>query len=122
MGPPLLLPCRGHKIQALHPQQLFPLVLLHGKHWPHCLTIKKFELTTILRLVIPIQKIALDEDIVNKPIPTLSEKQFVVANSSLSKVEERAQRELFWYREELFKCVSARWHEASIHKGLPCIF
>jgi len=63
--------------------------------------------------VIPIKKIALEEEAANKPIPTLSEKQFVVVTSSLSETEERVQRELFWYREELFKCVSARWHEVS---------
>ncbi|KAF9533009.1 TRAPP II complex [Crepidotus variabilis] len=62
-------------------------------------------------LVIPIRKIVLSDEAVSKIIPTLSEKQFVVATSNLTKVEEKAQRELFWYREELFKCVSARWHE-----------
>jgi len=63
--------------------------------------------------VIPIKKVALEEEAANQPIPTLSEKQFVVATSSLSKTEEKAQRELFWYREELFKCVRAQWREVS---------
>lgn len=65
------------------------------------------------RLVIPIKKIILDQGTVTSPIPTLSDKQFVVVTSNLSEAEERAQRELFWYREELFKCVSAHWREAS---------
>ena len=67
----------------------------------------------LLRFVIPIRKIVLDEETLSKPIPTLSDRQFVVAHSDLSHQEQRAQRELFWYREELFKCVKGRWHEVS---------
>jgi hypothetical protein len=55
----------------------------------------------------------MDEEALSKPIPTLSDKQFVVVHSSLSHQEQRAQRELFWYREELFKCVRGRWCEVS---------
>ncbi|KAL4067655.1 transport protein Trs120 or TRAPPC9 TRAPP II complex subunit-domain-containing protein [Scleroderma citrinum] len=33
------------------------------------------------------------------------------STSSLSKVDEEAQREFFWYREELFKVVHGRWKE-----------
>jgi len=58
-----------------------------------------------------IKKIFIDEELLSKPIPTLSDRQFVVAQYSLSHREEKAQRELFWYREELFKCVSGRWRE-----------
>ncbi|KAF4614895.1 hypothetical protein D9613_003081 [Agrocybe pediades] len=57
---------------------------------------------SVSRLVIPIKKILLTEDILSKPIPTLSDRQFVVTHSSLSSSEQKAQRELFWYREELF--------------------
>ncbi|KAF8163323.1 TRAPP II complex [Crassisporium funariophilum] len=66
---------------------------------------------SVSRLVIPIRKLVLDEATLSKPIPTLSDRQFVVAQTSLSQQEQRAQRELFWYREELFKCVRGRWHE-----------
>jgi hypothetical protein len=59
----------------------------------------------------PIKKVLIDEALLSKPIPTLSDKQFVVAHSSLSQHEQRSQRELFWYREELFKCVRGRWKE-----------
>lgn len=48
----------------------------------------------------------------------------MVAQSSLSHQEERSQRELFWYREELFKCVTGRWHEVSLFfldKSIPAI-
>ncbi|KAJ6502507.1 TRAPP II complex [Mycena sanguinolenta] len=48
----------------------------------------------------------------SQPIPTLSDRQFVVTKSKLSTAQEKAQRELFWYREELFKRLRGRWHEA----------
>lgn len=66
-----------------------------------------------LSLIIPIKKMLLSEEHISKPIPTLSDRQFVVAKSSLTSSEEKAQRELFWYREELFKAVSGRWKEVS---------
>ncbi|KAJ7063346.1 TRAPP II complex [Mycena amicta] len=64
------------------------------------------------RMVIPIKKFILSEAHISQPIPTLSDRQFVVTKSKLSKEQERAQRELFWYREELFKCIRGRWREA----------
>ncbi|CAK5277407.1 unnamed protein product [Mycena citricolor] len=64
------------------------------------------------RIVIPIKKFILSDEHISQPIPTLSERQFVVAKSKLSKEQERSQRELFWYREELFKCIRGRWREA----------
>ncbi|KAF9052654.1 TRAPP II complex [Panaeolus papilionaceus] len=66
---------------------------------------------SVSRLVIPIQKMLLDADTLLKPIPTLSDRQFVVTQSSLSHPEQKLQRELFWYREELFKFVQCDWHE-----------
>ncbi|KAF8212193.1 TRAPP II complex [Mycena galopus ATCC 62051] len=64
------------------------------------------------RMVIPIKKFILSEAHLSQPIPTLSDRQFVVTKSKLSKTQERAQRELFWYREELFKRLRGRWREA----------
>ncbi|KAJ7709879.1 TRAPP II complex [Mycena rosella] len=64
------------------------------------------------RMVIPIKKFILSEAHISQPIPTLSDRQFVVTKSKLSKTQERAQRELFWYREELFKTLRGRWREA----------
>ncbi|ETW85889.1 hypothetical protein HETIRDRAFT_42700 [Heterobasidion irregulare TC 32-1] len=64
------------------------------------------------RIVLPLKKFLLPDDIASQPIPTLSDRQFVVAKSNLTSGEEVAQRELFWYREELFKCVRGRWREA----------
>jgi len=42
----------------------------------------------------------------------LSDRQFVVTKSSLTSAEEKNQRELFWYREELFRFIRGRWCEA----------
>ncbi|KAJ7632643.1 transport protein Trs120 or TRAPPC9 TRAPP II complex subunit-domain-containing protein [Roridomyces roridus] len=64
------------------------------------------------RMIIPIKKFILSESHISQPIPTLSDRQFVVTKSKLSAAQERAQRELFWYREELFKNLRGRWREA----------
>lgn len=72
----------------------------------------------IFSLVMAIKKILIDEALWSEPIPTLSDRQFVVAQSSLSQREEQAQRELFWYREELFKCVRGRWREVRFSNSL----
>jgi Transport protein Trs120 or TRAPPC9, TRAPP II complex subunit len=38
--------------------------------------------------------------------------------SNLSPAEEQTQRELFWYREELLRCIHAHWQEV----GYPLRF
>lgn len=65
----------------------------------------------LLRLVIALRKFILSDTHLSQPIPTLSDRQFVVATQKLSKDEDQAQRELFWYREELFKCLHCHWKE-----------
>ncbi|THU80824.1 hypothetical protein K435DRAFT_972612 [Dendrothele bispora CBS 962.96] len=64
------------------------------------------------RIVIPLKKFLLSSEKTSQPIPTLSDRQFVVAQTKLTQEEETLQRELFWYREELFKCLHCRWKEA----------
>jgi len=64
-------------------------------------------------IMLPIKKFRLSDDLISQPIPTLSDRQFVVGKSRLSMEEEQAQRELFWYREELLKIISARWKEVN---------
>ncbi|KAH7889670.1 TRAPP II complex [Phlebopus sp. FC_14] len=68
------------------------------------------------RIIIPIRRFRLAEETVSRPIPALSDRQFVVAKSHLSATEEKAQRELFWYREELLKIVRGRWKEVHGHR------
>jgi len=72
-----------------------------------------------LRIVIPIKRYLLPEDIVSKAIPTLSDRQFVLTKSNLTSAEEKTQRELFWYREELFKSIRGRWREVSLQAFFP---
>ncbi|KAG5645221.1 hypothetical protein DXG03_006638 [Asterophora parasitica] len=62
-------------------------------------------------LLIPIRKLLLSEELLSQTIPTLSDRQFVVQKSKLSEEDARTERELFWYREELFRCVRGRWRE-----------
>jgi hypothetical protein len=67
----------------------------------------------VFRIVLPLRKLSLSADQISKPVPTLSDRQFVVDKSNLSSTEETIRRELFWYREELFKCVRGRWKEVT---------
>ncbi|KAJ8462585.1 hypothetical protein ONZ45_g17885 [Pleurotus djamor] len=69
------------------------------------------------RIVLPMKRILLAEDHVSREIPTLSDRQFIVSKSKLSQEEERTNRALFWYREELFKSVQGRWREVG---GVRC--
>lgn len=65
------------------------------------------------RIILPIRRISLSTELTSRPIPTLSDRQFVVSKSKMSEAQVKVQRELFWYREELFKCVQAKWKEVS---------
>ncbi|KAF8274883.1 transport protein Trs120 or TRAPPC9 TRAPP II complex subunit-domain-containing protein [Lactarius quietus] len=64
------------------------------------------------RMVLPLKKIQLPQEITSQAIPMLSDRQFVVDKMKLSVEEYKLQRELFWYREELFKSVRGHWREA----------
>ncbi|KAL1721168.1 TRAPP II complex [Schizophyllum commune] len=64
------------------------------------------------RIVLPIKRLLLPADLLSQPIPTLSDRQFVVSKEKLPAEQDRLQRELFWYREELFKCICGRWRES----------
>lgn len=65
--------------------------------------------------MLPLRRFRLSEEEVMRPIPTLSDRQFVVAKAHLSSTDEFTQRELFWYREELFKRVRGKWKEVRLH-------
>ena len=62
-------------------------------------------------LFLPVKRFSLSSERSSVPLPTLSDRQFVVSKEQLTQEEERLQRELFWYREELFKIVDATWTE-----------
>ncbi|KAG0222668.1 hypothetical protein BGW42_006404 [Actinomortierella wolfii] len=63
------------------------------------------------RIILPIRRLALSQAHISQPIPTLTNKQFVVARGAAAQSEEDVQleRSLFWFREELLKRVVARW-------------
>jgi hypothetical protein len=58
-----------------------------------------------------LDRLSLTHEELDRPIPVLAERQFVVAKVKRSKEEERAERELFWYREELLSRVELSWNE-----------
>ncbi|GJJ12127.1 hypothetical protein Clacol_006368 [Clathrus columnatus] len=63
------------------------------------------------KVLIPLRRFSLPGSTVNMAIPTLLDRQFIVSKTNLTAEEERHQRELFWYREELFRRVKGRWKE-----------
>jgi hypothetical protein len=65
----------------------------------------------VFRIILPLKRLSLPLSLTSTAIPTLSDRQFVVSKSKLSEADVRIQRELFWYREELFNCIDARWRE-----------
>ena len=65
-------------------------------------------------MILPFKKIQLPEEVTSQAIPMLSDRQFVVDKRKLSSDEEKLQRELFWYREELFKCIHGHWREVGL--------
>jgi hypothetical protein len=65
-------------------------------------------------MVIPLKKFRLPEEVTSQAVPMLSDRQFVVDKTKLSLEEDKLQRELFWYREELFKSVHGHWREVGL--------
>ncbi|KAF9427066.1 hypothetical protein BGZ94_005533 [Podila epigama] len=62
------------------------------------------------RIILPVRRMVLSTEQMSLPIPTLSNKQFVVARgAALTAEEQTLERSLFWFREELLKRVVARW-------------
>lgn len=64
-------------------------------------------------MLVRLDRLSLSHEELDRPIPTLSERQFVVAKVRRTKEEERLERELFWYREELLSRIELSWNEVS---------
>ncbi|KAK4051457.1 hypothetical protein OIV83_002941 [Microbotryomycetes sp. JL201] len=64
-----------------------------------------------LRMLLRLDRFLLPACACNEPIPSLSQRQFVVSKSVQSAQEERWTRELFWYREALLQKIKATWNE-----------
>jgi Transport protein Trs120 or TRAPPC9, TRAPP II complex subunit len=67
-------------------------------------------------MLLPLKKIQLPDEVTSQAIPMLSDRQFVVDKANLSKEGQKLQRELFWYREELFKSIRGHWREVGLHR------
>jgi hypothetical protein len=65
-------------------------------------------------MILPLKKFQLPEEVTSQAIPMLSDRQFVVGKTKLSPEEDKLQRELFWYREELFKSLCGYWQEVRL--------
>jgi len=79
---------------------------------------QRLEPSATVRMLIPVERIALSRDEVERPIPSLSERQFVVAKVQQSEREARRVRELFWYRDALLARIQASWNEVgSLRSG-----
>ncbi|GAA5898275.1 TRAPPII-specific subunit TRS120 [Sporobolomyces salmoneus] len=72
---------------------------------------QRIEPGATLRMLVRLDRLSLTHEELDRPIPVLAERQFVVAKVKRSKEEERAERELFWYREELLSRIELSWNE-----------
>ncbi|GAA5876487.1 hypothetical protein JCM16303_003552 [Sporobolomyces ruberrimus] len=72
---------------------------------------QRIEPGATLRMLVRLDRLSLTHEEVDRPIPVLAERQFVVAKVKRSKEEEREERELFWYREDLLSLVELSWNE-----------
>ncbi|GAA5989707.1 hypothetical protein JCM5350_007364 [Sporobolomyces pararoseus] len=72
---------------------------------------QRIEPGATLRMLARIDRLSLTHEELDRPIPVLAERQFVVAKVKRTKEEERAERELFWYREELLSRLDLSWNE-----------
>ena len=60
-------------------------------------------------LLLPVTRLALAPEHVARPIPSLSNKQFVLGKDKTSALE----KEMFWYREALLSNLQLTWRETS---------
>lgn len=58
-------------------------------------------------------RLRLASELLARPIPSFSERQFIVDQVPRSKDDEQLRRELFWYRQELVRRIKLTWNEAS---------
>jgi hypothetical protein len=69
------------------------------------------------RLVIPIPRIYLSPEHLAQPIPSLSNRQYVVDKSRKSPNQLKAESELFWYRDTLLDKLHCTWLEPGSNRS-----
>lgn len=72
-------------------------------------------------MLLRLERISLPLEHLERPIPSLSDRQFVVSKTQHSADDQRTTRELFWYRQELQKRVKATWNEVRCRGKLVCL-
>lgn len=68
----------------------------------------------ICRLIVPIPRKSIPQDILSQSIPSLSERQYVVDKEKKSASRIALERELFWYREALLDMLDLIWTEVRL--------
>lgn len=63
--------------------------------------------------MIPLPRMSIPLEELQKPIPALSERQYVVDKTKKTLEQVHAEREVFWFRERLLNTLSATWIEVS---------
>ena len=69
------------------------------------------------RLVIPIPRIYLSPTQLAAPIPSLSNRQYVVDKSRKTALQLSKEKELFWYRNALLDMIHASWIEPGSNRS-----
>lgn len=67
----------------------------------------------MIRLILPIPRVHIPAEQLAQPIPSLTDRQYVVDKSRKSAEQLKVERELFWYRDILLKSLHATWIEVS---------
>lgn len=63
------------------------------------------------RFILPIKRIEFSTEYLERSIPSLRNKQFIVQDNRYTKEEFKYIREAFWYRKELLRHIKGRWVE-----------
>lgn len=86
-----------------------------GDMWKRAYTVHEvLQPGHVSRLILLLPRLLLQNP--HAPIPTLNpanRRQYVVSASKISPEAERANREVFWYREEVLKHIRGSWEEES---------
>lgn len=68
----------------------------------------------------PLPRFSLSAEDIARPVPSLTERQYIVDKSGRSTQQVAAEKELFWYREKLLGMLSLTWSDVSLPFLLPC--
>lgn len=68
------------------------------------------------RFVIPIQRIRFTKQELERPIPSLGNRQFIVDSNSTAE-QQQTMRENFWYREAVLAMLGGSWREEGVFGG-----